>query len=199
MAQLPVVDHAAELVRRPVEERLLLRRQHDGRDRAQLVPVGRSGKKLGIKTDGTGFERLRLGVGDLRQGAFDQFESRRDENRAADFRDGEQTEGDGEQPKQEPEEPHRAVHGGLPNHGRDGERGAPQPQRRLVHAERDHARQQCQAEEDLNHPSNASARAQVGRPDTKLWHVSLALSAGRRQSMSTERDYIAETARRPPV
>ncbi len=42
VAHLPVVDEAAQLLGRAVEERLLLRGEDDGRDGAQLVPVGRA-------------------------------------------------------------------------------------------------------------------------------------------------------------
>ena len=128
MAHLPVVDHAAELLRRPVEEGLLLRCQHDRRDRTQLVPVGRAGEQLRVEADGAGFKRLRLRVGDLGQRALDELERGRNQRGAADRRHREQPEGDRERPQQEPEQPHRAVHAArLPDERGDGERAGPRP------------------------------------------------------------------------
>ena len=76
VADLPVVEHPAELVAGPVEERLLLLGQRDGRNGAQLLPVGRAGEQLGIEADGAGVERLLLGRGDLGQDALDLVEDR---------------------------------------------------------------------------------------------------------------------------
>ncbi len=59
---LPVVDHAAKLFRRPVEEGLLLSGQSDRRNGAQLGPVRAAGEELGVEADGARLERLRLGV-----------------------------------------------------------------------------------------------------------------------------------------
>ena len=60
-----------------------------GGDGAQLVPVGRAGEQLGVEADGAGFQRLLLGVGDLRQRAFDELEDGGADVVAADGGDGE--------------------------------------------------------------------------------------------------------------
>ena len=183
VAHLPVVDHAAQLFRRAVEEGLLLGRQHDRRDRAQLVPVGRAGEQLGVEADGAGFQRLRLGVGDLGQRAFDELEGGRDQRRAADRRDGEQprrrwrtaTAGSRTAPSSRARCPICQMSAATAS------AAGPRPQRRLVHAERDHARQQQHAEQELDHASSASARPcqgarKLGRQPSCA-HVSLALSS----------------------
>ena len=73
---LPVVEHAAELFDRAVEERLLLGRQPRRREREQLRPVGIAGEQLGIPPDVAGFDRLALGVGEGGQHALRPAEDR---------------------------------------------------------------------------------------------------------------------------
>ena len=64
---LPIVEHAAELVDRAVEERLLLGRQFRRRHREELRPVGIAGEQVGIPPHVAGFDRLALGVRERRQ------------------------------------------------------------------------------------------------------------------------------------
>jgi hypothetical protein len=63
----PVVEHAAELVDRAVEKRLLFRRQGRGRERQELRPVRIAGEQVGVPPDVAGLDRLALGVGKARQ------------------------------------------------------------------------------------------------------------------------------------
>src|SRR5439155_380307 len=48
---LPFVEHAAELVDRAVEERLLLLGQGRWRERQQLRPIGIAAEQVGVPTD----------------------------------------------------------------------------------------------------------------------------------------------------
>ena len=59
---VPVVEHGAQLVGRPVDEGLFLRRQRLGTHVQELVPVGIAAQKVGFPPDGAGLERLALGV-----------------------------------------------------------------------------------------------------------------------------------------
>jgi hypothetical protein len=62
---VPIVEHAAELVDRPIEEGLLLGRERRGRHRQELRPIGIAAEQIGVPPDVAGFDRLALG---LRQG-----------------------------------------------------------------------------------------------------------------------------------
>ncbi len=119
VADLPVVDHPAELLGGAIEEGLLLGRQNDRRDGAQTVPVRAPGEQLGIEADRAGLQRLLLGLGDLRQGAADRAERRLDDKAAAHLRDGQDSKRDGGQPPDQAPEPERSRHPidkpGLPN------------------------------------------------------------------------------------
>ncbi len=163
VAHLPVVDLRAQFLRRAVEEGLLLRRENDGRDGAQLVPVGRAGEQLGVEADGAGLQRLCLGVGDLRQRAFDELEDRGRQRGAANARYRHGGEGDDEQPQQEAECAGLPVHGvGAPDERGDGERAGPRPKRRLVHTEGEDAGQQRDAEQKLSHTFSLRGRTLGG-------------------------------------
>jgi hypothetical protein len=59
----PVVEHGAERLGRPVEERLFLRAQFREALRAHRRPVGRAGEQLRVPPDRAGLDRLALGVG----------------------------------------------------------------------------------------------------------------------------------------
>ena len=59
---LPIVEHAAELLDRAVEKRLLLGRKLGGRVGQQLCPVGIAGEQIGVPPDVAGLDRLALGV-----------------------------------------------------------------------------------------------------------------------------------------
>ena len=83
MAHLPVVDHTAQLVGRPVEEGALFGAQLDRRNGFQSGPVGRPGEQLGIETDGTGFESLGFRVGYAWQDLADLGEDRGDDEAPA--------------------------------------------------------------------------------------------------------------------
>ena len=64
---VPVVDHAAELLDRAVEEGLLFRRELGGREGQQLGPVGIAGEQIRIPPDIAGFDGLALGIRQTRQ------------------------------------------------------------------------------------------------------------------------------------
>jgi hypothetical protein len=63
---LPLVEHAAELVDRAIEEGLLLGRQGRGRKRQELCPVGIAAEQVGVPPDVARLDRLALGVGEAR-------------------------------------------------------------------------------------------------------------------------------------
>ncbi len=74
---LPIVDHAAELFDRAVEECLLLDREHGFRLREQLGPVGFACEELAFEADGARFERDLLGVRKLWRDLAEYLEQRR--------------------------------------------------------------------------------------------------------------------------
>ena len=164
VAHLPVVDEAAQLLGRAVEERLLLGGEDDWRDRAQLVPIGCAGEQLRIKADSAGFQRLRLRVGDLRQRASDELEHGRADVLAANGGDSEHRERGDEQPKQKTEDARMPVHRiGLPDQRGDGERAGPSPEGRLVHTECEDAGQKRDAKQKLSHTFSLRGRILGGR------------------------------------
>ena len=79
MRDVPIVDHAAQLFARTVEERLLFRRQARRRGRQQLFPIRAAGEQLAVPPHRAGFERVLLGLRHRRQHA-----SIRAQERAAD-------------------------------------------------------------------------------------------------------------------
>ncbi len=158
VAHLPIVDHPAELIGRPVEERLLLFRERDGRDRAQSGPIGAAGKKLRVEADRAGVERLLLGGGHPGQDLLDHAEGRRHQHGAADVGHGQQCERDRRQPGNEaqPAEGRARVAGRDPRQPaeRDGrDDGSPHPQRRLAHGERENQRHAHKNEYQFRHRS----------------------------------------------
>ena len=64
---LPVVQHAAELFARTVDEGLLFFGQLRGRERHQAIPVGHAGEELPVPPDISGLQCLPLGIGHRRQ------------------------------------------------------------------------------------------------------------------------------------
>ncbi|MCY1414230.1 hypothetical protein D9M71_296730 [compost metagenome] len=105
-AELPVVDHGAELLGGAVDEGLLLFAQLRARVVQQLVPVRPAAEQLAVPPHGAGLDGLALGVGHRRQRLAEPGEQRRAEQRAAQVRQ-QQREGDGE-PRQ-PEQDHPGV------------------------------------------------------------------------------------------
>ncbi len=83
MAHLPFVDELAEVFGRAIEEGLLLRCELHGRNRAQLVPIGRAGEEFGVIADSPCIERLLLGIGHARQNAAHHLERGLDDDAAA--------------------------------------------------------------------------------------------------------------------
>jgi hypothetical protein len=63
----PLVEHAAELVDRAVEERLLFGGERRRRDGEKLRPIGIAAEEVGVPPHVAGFDRLALGVGERRQ------------------------------------------------------------------------------------------------------------------------------------
>ena len=140
MAHLPVVDHRAQLMRRAVEEGLLLGRELDRRDRLQLVPVGRSGKYFGVEADRAGLQRLRFGIGNLRQDRPDLVEYRRHDQAAPQRRDRKQRQRDERQPRNPrqnavPRSFGTIQRSGLSEKRQQANRHGPGPHRRSRHAE----------------------------------------------------------------
>ena len=98
MADHPVVDHPAQLMRRPFQERLLLLRQRDRRDGAQLLPIWLAREQLRIEADGSGVQGFLLRGRHPGEDALDLVEERRDQRDAPQGRDGETSENDDRQP-----------------------------------------------------------------------------------------------------
>src|SRR5262249_17373323 len=72
----PVVEHAAELVDRAVEERPLLRRERRRRKGQKLRPVRPPGEQVGVPPDLARPDRLALGGGRARQPLLCPWEDR---------------------------------------------------------------------------------------------------------------------------
>jgi len=66
-ADAPLVEHAAELVDRAVEERQLLGGERRGRHGQELSPIGIAAEEVGVPPHVAGFDRLALGVGERGQ------------------------------------------------------------------------------------------------------------------------------------
>ena len=167
MADPPVVDHPAQLVGRAVEERLLLLRQGDRRDGAQLLPVGLAGEQLGIEADGAGVQRLLLGGRDPGQDALDLVEERRDQSRAAQRREWRSP---ARHHHRHPGQNAQQIEGrlvpvavdqpGAPDQNGGGRRTGPAPDRRSAHGEHEDADQAQQDEHDYCRHEPASRRRQ---------------------------------------
>ena len=119
-------------------------RQHDGRDGAQLVPVGRAGEQLGIEADGAGVQRLLLGVGDLGQDALDLVEERPIERAPPDGGTDRPGEDDHRQPGQQAQQATStpARHAACPTarrRRRGRQASGPGPERRAPHGEHEGA------------------------------------------------------------
>ena len=80
----PVVQLLAQLLGLVVEEALLLRRQHDRIDGAQLAPVGAAGEKLRVEALRPSVERFLFGFRNRRKNALNRFEGRACDDRAPD-------------------------------------------------------------------------------------------------------------------
>ena len=145
VADDPVVEHAAELVGRPVEEGLLLLGQRDGWDGAQLLPVGLTREQLCVEADGAGVESLLLRGGDLGQDALDLVIGGADQGRTAYGRHAEPGQNDHWHPGQEPEQiEHRLMpiavnEAGAPGQHRRRQGRGPAPQGRLPHGKHEGA------------------------------------------------------------
>src|SRR5687768_11908803 len=74
VSDLPVVDHRAQLFDRAIDEVLLVRAQRRFRVREQLVPVGLAAEEIAVPPYRSGVEGLLLGLGHLRQNAFEKIE-----------------------------------------------------------------------------------------------------------------------------
>ena len=73
---LPIVEHAAQLLDRAVEELLLLLGKPGGRESEELLPVRVAGEQIGVPPDVAGLDRFALGVGEMRQGMLRHAEDR---------------------------------------------------------------------------------------------------------------------------
>ena len=67
MGDFPLAEHPAEFFRRPIDERLLFRRQFEIRDVQQLPPVRIAGKQFALPSDRAGFHGVFFRVGQLGQ------------------------------------------------------------------------------------------------------------------------------------
>ena len=84
---IPVVDHRADGVDRPIEERLLLGRQRHLANLEQLVPARFAREQFGVPADGARIERFLLGARHAWQDGFDQAVGRPGHQGAPDRRD----------------------------------------------------------------------------------------------------------------
>src|SRR3954453_13042283 len=67
IAHLPVIAHAAELLHRTVDERLLFSAERRFLERENLVPVGIATEELAVPPHRSGIERFLLRLRDVRQ------------------------------------------------------------------------------------------------------------------------------------
>src|SRR5262245_23055690 len=67
---LPLIEHAAELLDRAVEEGLLLLRELRLRECEQLCPIGITAEQVGIPPNVAGFDRFALSRRQARQNAL---------------------------------------------------------------------------------------------------------------------------------
>ena len=166
VADHPVVEHPAQLGGRAVEESLLLLRQSDRRDGAQLLPIGLTGEKLRIEADGAGVERLLLGGRDPRQDALDLLEHRRDQRGPPQRRDREPNQNDDRNPDDNAQQvEHRLMpmavdEAGAPHQHRGGQGSCPTPDRRPPHGEHEDTGQAQQEEHAYRRHQPASRRHQ---------------------------------------
>ncbi len=133
MADLPVVDHRAQFVRRAVEERLLLGRKLDRRDRLELVPIGCAGENLGIEADGAGFQCLSFGIRNLGQDLLNDAVDGRDDEAAAERRDRQQCQSHERQPGNPRQQANTSA---CANERQQANGDRPAPERRAHHAQR---------------------------------------------------------------
>ena len=157
MADAPVVELAAELLGRAVEEGALLGGERNGLDPPQPRPVRRAGEELGVPADGAGFERLALGVGDRGHGALERAIGRQHDIVALDAREGQGEEaGGGEPAENRPKIEHGRVEMARAEPDLQGKREkshgeSPGPERRTVHGEREHGRERQKRKNELSH------------------------------------------------
>ena len=169
----PVLDHAAQLVGRPIQEGLLLLGKCNGRDRAQLLPVRLAGEQLGVEADGAGVQGLLLRCRDPGQNALDLAVEGPDQHRAPERRcaqcpqDGDQGPGDeDDRPGRERAEL-KAQHAGLPEEQRRSGAGSPSPQRRPVHGQRERSNDADDDKHQLGHDHSLPCSGE-SRPDITL-------------------------------
>ena len=98
VADAPVVELAAKLLGRAVEEGALFGGERDRADAAEPRPVRRAGEELGVPADGAGFERLALGVGDGGHGALERAIGGQHHIVALEAREGEREQAAGDEP-----------------------------------------------------------------------------------------------------
>ena len=80
---LPVVEHRAQLLDRPVEKRLLLVRQARQRQAEQVFPIRITAEQFRLPPDGSGLERFTFGIGHHRHDFAQQPKQRCTDQRAA--------------------------------------------------------------------------------------------------------------------
>ena len=141
VSRVPVVDHGADGVHRPIEERLLLGRERRLADAEQLFPTRPAREQFGIPADSASIERFLLGAADPRQDGFDEAIGRPDHHGAPHRRQRQQPEDDRRQQRKDPadtiaQQPESAIQRNpaqRPDHQR---RQCPLPERRATHGER---------------------------------------------------------------
>jgi hypothetical protein len=157
MADAPVVQLAAKLLGRAVEEGALFSGEGDGADAAEPRPVWRAGEELGVPADGAGFERLTLGLRDRGHGALQRAIGGHHHVVVLEAREGERKQAAGDEPTENcPEIEHRRVQmaraeAHLQAQGEEGNCGRPGPKGRTVHGKREQRRKRQKREDELSH------------------------------------------------
>ena len=101
MGDLPLVDHAAQLLHRAVEKRALFRTQRRPRHGQQLAPVRPAAEQIAVPPHGPCVQGLLLGLGHLREDALEPDQQRIADQHAAQLRDQQHARGrDEERPQQ---------------------------------------------------------------------------------------------------
>jgi len=160
-ADLPVVDHPAELLGGPIEESLLLRGQEDRRDVAKPVPIRSAGEQFRIEPDCAGVERLLFRLRNLRKAAPNGVIGGFNDEGAAHLRNRENCQCDGWEPRHEAPEGETgwlvAEKSGLPGEREGCNDPSPGGQARPPHGQPKHRRNGDENEDYSRHQLRLSS------------------------------------------
>ena len=175
MADVPVVELAAQLLGRSVEKGALLGGEGDRIDPAEPRPVGRAGKQLGVPADGAGLKRFALGVRDGRHRAFQSAIDGKHDIIALEMRESEREQPRGEEPAEQGAEIEcRRVHmavaeADLQAESEQGDGERPGPKRGAVHRQAEQRSKPQEDEDELSHRDTPNEPLPPPRHRSKAW------------------------------